>query len=288
MQEKNYYQILGVDPGASSEHIKKAYRSLALKYHPDRNSSPDAAERFKEITAAYGVLIDERKRREYDLFRQSSQKTGSDFNNRGFRYTQEDIFRDLFNNPLYNTIFQEIHKEFTKAGYGFNEEFFRKAFSGAGQGIFFSGYIFGAGFPFGGKSEGKTLSFNFADLFGITEEEKENIPIKLTPTLPSMKNNLQDLGKKIKGWILNIPRSSSRSLQKNDLDLSYSLTISRQESIKGVKRTFDFDKGGPSERLQVTIPSGIRDGMKLRLKNKGKKSPSGPCGDIYLTIKIKT
>ena len=79
MNEKDYYQILGLSPNASSEDIKKAYRSLALKYHPDRNQSKDAEEKFKEITAAYGVLIDETKRREYDRFRRVRQQGGPSF-----------------------------------------------------------------------------------------------------------------------------------------------------------------------------------------------------------------
>jgi len=292
MYEKDYYRILGVGETASPEEIKKAYRSLALKYHPDRNPAPDAAERFKEVTAAYGVLIDEAKRREYDRFRQVRQQGSGSYQGQGFRYSQEDIFRDLFNNPVYNTIFQDLYREFSQHGYAFNEEFFRKVFSGYSHGFYFTGWVFGTGFPVGERRSvsgrgGERLRGGFADLFGISKEERENIPVKLTPSLPGMKKTVQNLGRKVKGWLFHTPESSSEALQKNDFDLFYDLAITRQESIEGVKRTIVFDKGDSSERLKVTIPPGVSDGTKLRLRGKGRKGLHGLCGDIYLEVKLR-
>src|SRR4030067_1121566 len=85
MAAKNYYTILGVNKNASDEEIKRAYRKMAMKYHPDRNpNKKEAEERFKEINEAYAVLSDKEKRKQYDTF-------GAE----GFRqrFTQEDIFR---------------------------------------------------------------------------------------------------------------------------------------------------------------------------------------------------
>jgi curved DNA-binding protein len=84
---KDYYQVLGLKKGASAAEIKKAYRKLAMKHHPDRNKDDKKAEdRFKEISEAYAVLSDDEKRKQYDSF-------GAD----GFRqrYSQEDIFRGV-------------------------------------------------------------------------------------------------------------------------------------------------------------------------------------------------
>jgi curved DNA-binding protein CbpA len=67
----NYYDLLGVPPGTSDKDIRRAYRKLALKLHPDVNSAPDATERFKELNTAYHVLSDPRKRLRYDLARQN-------------------------------------------------------------------------------------------------------------------------------------------------------------------------------------------------------------------------
>lgn len=87
MPGKDYYKILGITKAASAEEIKKAYRRLAMKHHPDRNKGDKAAEaRFKEISEAYAVLSNAEKRKQYDMF-------GAE----GFerRYSQEDIFRDF-------------------------------------------------------------------------------------------------------------------------------------------------------------------------------------------------
>ncbi|MFU8767786.1 MAG: DnaJ domain-containing protein, partial [Candidatus Methanoperedens sp.] len=84
--KRDYYEILGVDKKASADEIKKEYRKLAMKYHPDKNNSPDAEEKFKEISEAYAVLSDQNKRQQYDQFGHA----GIDQ-----RYSQEDIFRSV-------------------------------------------------------------------------------------------------------------------------------------------------------------------------------------------------
>ncbi len=116
MEDKDYYKILGVDKKAAPEEIKKAYRKLARKYHPDVNPNNKAAEtKFKELQEAYDVLKDEKKRREYDElgsnyfnFKKGWQPQGqeqdyyygtsgaSGFNYTGGGFNFEDIFSDLF------------------------------------------------------------------------------------------------------------------------------------------------------------------------------------------------
>lgn len=104
MSKRDYYEVLGVAKDASKDEIKKAYRKLSKKYHPDINKAPDAAEKFKEIQEAYEVLSDDQKRAQYDQFGHAGPNQGfgggngfggfssSDFDSFGF----EDIFSTFF------------------------------------------------------------------------------------------------------------------------------------------------------------------------------------------------
>jgi len=123
MSDTDYYKILGVNKNAANAEIKKAYRKLAMKYHPDHaKGDKDAEAKFKEISEAYAVLSDKEKRKHYDTF------GSTDFRQ---RYSQEDIFRGFD--------FTDILKEF---GFGGTNSFTGRS----GDGIRFS---FGGGTPFG-------------------------------------------------------------------------------------------------------------------------------------------
>jgi molecular chaperone DnaJ len=114
MEKKDYYDVLGLDHSASKDDIKKAYRKLALKYHPDKNKEKGAEEKFKEISEAYAVLYDDEKRKMYD----QHGHAGIDE-----QYTTEDIFRttdfgDIFQGMGFdiNDIFEQF---FGRRGGGF-------------------------------------------------------------------------------------------------------------------------------------------------------------------------
>src|SRR6266487_729350 len=99
--ERDYYGLMGLDPDATEEEIRKAYRRLALQWHPDRNpDNPQAADRFKEISEAYAVLIDPAKRHTYDRARAAGAT-------HEFRPNREDLFRDLFADRHASAIFEE-------------------------------------------------------------------------------------------------------------------------------------------------------------------------------------
>eukprot|EP00794_Sanderia_malayensis_P007062 gene7059-7856_t len=90
LADKNYYKILGVQRDATDRQIKKAFRKLAVKYHPDKNKSKDAENKFREIAEAYEVLSDKKKRQQYDQFGEEGMKQQPGFE--GFKFNFDDFF----------------------------------------------------------------------------------------------------------------------------------------------------------------------------------------------------
>ena len=108
--DRDYYAMLGVSVKATDDDIRRAYRRLALEFHPDRNPGNAAAEeRFKEISEAYAVLIDPAKRRQYDRARQTGVPGD-------FTVNRDDLFRDLFADPRASAIFEELARELGRMG----------------------------------------------------------------------------------------------------------------------------------------------------------------------------
>ena len=137
---KDYYQILGVPRNATDEQIKKAYRRLAMQYHPDRNPGKEnwANEKFKEINEAFGALGDPEKRRQYDQF--------GTVGNIG----------DIFGSPYTRTTFEDLMGDFGGSGLGFDflDNIFGESLKGRkGRGFSFRVYTQGAGSPRGARFE---------------------------------------------------------------------------------------------------------------------------------------
>jgi len=127
---KDYYQVLGVGRNASDDEIKKAYRKLAMKYHPDRNHGKEkwANEKFKEINEAYGVLGDPGKRRQYDQFG-TVGNVGDIFGSPSTRGTFEDLMRDFGGSGLGFDFLDDVFGDFL-GGRGFSFKRFGRGFGG--------------------------------------------------------------------------------------------------------------------------------------------------------------
>ena len=116
----SYYKVLGVDKKSSKQEIKKAFRKLAVQYHPDKNDSPDAEEKFRKIAEAYEILSDEDKRRQYDMSGGSGQhnhKFGEHTRAHNFHFNFDDLFKqfegDIFGDHMKDHFSGHFGRHFT-------------------------------------------------------------------------------------------------------------------------------------------------------------------------------
>lgn len=259
---KDYYQILEITPEAGEEEIRRSYRRLAMQYHPDRNpDKPDAEEKFKEIAEAYGVLTDSVKRRQYDATRMMGGRHGAGERNGDFNYSQEDILRDLFQDPRFQQMFQGLLREFARKGFRANQHFIKQSFFGGKGGMVFGGLFFL------GSLAGPAI---------INSARK---------SLTTKKGLIRSIGGAI-GRLVGGNRQQSvtgMAPQAQLPDTSYTARLTSREFQEG--KVIQIVTQGPSgqEKLMVTIPPGSRAGQKLRLRGKGVPGPRGR-GDLYLVL----
>ncbi len=295
MPGKDYYNILGLSKSATPEEIKKAYRKLALKYHPDHNKgNPDAEAKFKDISEAYAVLSNPEKRRQYDQF-------GAEGFNR--RFSQEDIFR--------GADFSSIFREFGFGGgaQSIFSQFFggtgapgHGAFGARGPGCF--GGQYGDRHGFSSRAKGRDL---YAELSVTLEEiasptskafdyqvngRKESVSLKIPPGIESGKK-LRLPGKGEPGMgggpngdllvvvkVLDHPHYKRKG---DDLHRKYSIKFS--EAVLGTRLEVQTIDG---KRFNLKIPPGTQCNTKFRLKGHGlpHMKASGR-GDAYAEIAVE-
>jgi curved DNA-binding protein len=281
---EDYYQILGVKKDASKDEIKKAYRKLAMKYHPDHTKGDKAAEeKFKKISEAYAVLSDNEKRKEYDTF-------GAE----GFRqrFSQEDIFRGFD--------FGDILREF-----GFGGDF---SSGRRGGGMRFN---FGGGSPFGSQARYQQTRMKGSDLvyeLPLTLKEvatgtSKTVSLqhqgqseKLTVQIPkgmitgkklrlAGKGSASPLGGPPGDLFIQakVIKDHVYSVENYDLYLTHELKLS--EAILGTSisvPTLD------DKKLSLKIPPGTRPGTKMRMSGRGLPHMKGNRkGDLFVKIQIK-
>ncbi len=209
MAKKDFYAVLGVSRTSTPEELKKAFRKLAMKYHPDKNPGNKSAEdSFKEVNEAYDVLSDPKKREMYDRFGHAGAQGG---------------------------------------------------FGGPGAG--------GAGAGFGGFHQSANASdfqdiFSdvFGDIFGRSSRTGGD------------------------------PFAGARKRRPaRGADLRYTLSVSFEDAVLGCEKTISFmrQRNGNEEsaRLSVSVPAGVKDGQKLKLRGEGD-SAGGAAGDLYVIIQI--
>ena len=295
MSGKDYYKILETSKSASAGEIKKAYRKLALKYHPDHNKGDKSAEaKFKEISEAYAVLSDTEKKKQYDMF------GAEGFQN---RFSQEDIFRGFD--------FGSIFSEFGVGGSGNSQNIFSQMFGGAGgpgkRQYRSSGSPFGhSSAGFGGHSQrakGQDLIYELP----VTLEElsrtankiisyqmdgrQEQVSVKIPAGIPAGhklrlrgKGEPSPYGGPPGDLFIQISVLAHPVFRRVNDDLYFKHKIKFSESVLGTEievPTID------QKTLKLKIPPGTQDNAKFRLKGYGlSHMKGGGKGDAYAEISI--
>lgn len=267
--KRDYYEVLEVSRTASIEEIKKAYRRLAMKYHPDKNAgNKEAEEKFKELSEAYEVLSDENRRRQYDQFGFEGLK--SSFGPGGFNFSRDFThFSDL-------------------------EDIFGGLFGGGGGGGLFE-QIFGMA---GGGGGGRSRAGRGADLrydLEITFEEavfgcEKDITLPTSESCDACQGTGAEPGTK---------KESCRRCGGHGVVVTASGFFRVQQECpacggRGETIAHHCRACGGSgmvktrKAIQLKIPAGVDAGSRLRLSGKGEGgSRGGPAGDLYVVLHVK-
>ncbi len=252
METQDYYQILNISKDADMMQIKKAYRDLAVKYHPDRNmDDPDALDTMKQINEAYAVLSDSKKRQDYDSLRDQYGSTNAYTQ---FRNSYSD--QDIFNGTDIHKVFDELAQSFGFRNFG---DVFEQ-FDGAGSKKFeFKGSNFSmkGAFFFGTMNFGKSPFKNF-------------LPGKM-------------------GWFAQklLHNISGSKIPLHGKDLHDTIQVNQDLAGKG--GPYAYYHTWQSKKLVVTIPPNTRNGQQIRLKGMGTEGQgAGKSGDLYLKIETNS
>jgi curved DNA-binding protein CbpA len=272
------YRTLEVSPEADEDEVKRAYRRLALLYHPDRNQAEEEAEdRFKEAAYAYSILGDRDKRKRYDLYREFMKKSA--------RWgippspSRERILNDLFLDPKLPGL-EKWLKEILTA----------KEISSNGRTFW-------------------TLSRATLQLLRelYQEEQKKSDPLKKRRR-PRIVSYPRTVLKKVGSVLVPLggarrgadrtrkgtpsattgPSGPGRAGSNQGADIEWTLPLTREEATHGTRMNLSFFRDSRWDRLFLHVPPNTREGVWLRVRNKGNRiASSGKTGDLYLRVMIQ-
>jgi curved DNA-binding protein len=286
MEYKDYYKILGVDKRASQDEIKKAFRKLAMQYHPDKNAgNKQAEEKFKLISEANGVLSDPEKRKKYDelgenwqQYEQAQQQGGNPFGGRGGgeQYRYEGDFNDLFGEGGESSGFSD-----------FFEQFFGKG-AGGGRGQRRTSHMKGSDY----ESEMEiTLEEAYHGTSRIIQLENEKLRISTKPgAYDGQLLRIKGKGGRGSGpqhhgdlFIRIRVKPHSIFLRRGD-DLHISHTVDLYTAVLGGETVVPTLTG----KVKVPVAAGTQNGKVIRIKGKGMPVSGKPQshGDLYVQLSV--
>ena len=265
MQKKDYYEVLGVQKKASKSDIKKAYRKLALKYHPDKNPDKAAEEKFKEISEAYAVLFDDEKRQMYDQYGHA----GIDQ-----KYSYEDIFR--------GADFSDIFRGMGGGGFGF-EDIFDRFFGNRG------GYQRRRG-PRRGADLRYDIEITLEDAYRGLETE---IQVPRTENCDNCNGSGAKPGTSPKQCSYCNGSGQMQQSQRTAFGMFTQVSTCSKCGGKGtiIENPCPECRGiglvQKTRNIDLKIPQGIEDGSQLRLPGEGEAGEQGQNGDLYIVVHMR-
>lgn len=283
--KRDYYEILGIDKNADTAAIKKAYRKLAKKYHPDTNkNNPDAEQCFKELTEAYAILSDPEKRKLYDRYgyaafdekgdaswQNGANSSGSASGWQEYHFydgDMGDIFGDIFGNMFHGG--REFRKEYRSRGRDIHADMV----------ISFDEAVFGCD---------KRITLQGEDLqYGTSQTLEVHIPAGIDSG-----NSVRLRGKGMPGYaggapgdlLLRVQVTDKPGYERKGMDVYTVMNIPYTTAVLGGEATVSTLYGN----VLCKIRKGTQSGTKIRLKGKGIVSMKDPSlqGDQYVTVQIQ-
>ncbi len=258
MADKDYYQTLGVDRNASRDEIKKAYKRLAKKYHPDLNKEdPNAEKKFKEVNEAAAILADDEKRKQYDQYGSEGVNLGGGFD-----------FRDFAN--FGNFDFDDIFDTFFSQGFGRQP---RSSFQTAGSDLRF-------------------------DIEISLEEASEGVTktIVLPREVPC--KTCDGTGAEKSSDVVTCSQCGGQGIERRTRRTPFGVfaTTATCSQCKGTGRVIAHRCGTcagagavqDNSKIEIRIPAGVEQGTRLRIAGQGDAGEhGGPTGDLYIVVHLK-
>lgn len=308
MTERNYYEVLGVSKDASQNEIKKAYRKLVRKYHPDVNKDAGATEKATEVNVAYGVLGDKEKRAEYDAMLENPYA-----NQQGGQGSQQD-FSDFYRQYAEQQAHSQNRRQHFSGGFGQGESFGQNDFSfedifsafGGAQGANRGGFQRQQSGPIKGEDQHAELTIDIAAAYtgdsrsitlnvptltasGQATYETKTLNIKIpkgiceNQQIRLAKQGLEGYNGGERGDLyLKIKFHENETLYvKDGKDIYQVIDVAPWVAALGGKVKVETVDG----QISMNLPANSQQGKTLRLKGKG--IPCKNPGDIYVKINIK-